>query len=1449
MFFIYFKGLSVRRFVLAALLILCFPVVAVAQSGDIEQLKRENSELQIKLEETRRLARDSVTRAIQTTDEIVSGLSQRLAAADNVPPETVDNILDLALQIYEQAAKDIESNGLLGEADLLQKLIEVDIKTSIALTKLNLGSFEEAVRNLGEAEERRVAVCVGNKSLDCRIRRMRIAEARGRMALQWRPKTRDRLTQAYQNGEKNGVKVGARAKADAFRVHGDAKPSSVREHDLFLTFWRLQTTQANILRSLATLNDANLAPAQTSTLLGLANERMNACVAALKRPKGANEGNVDDILGIANSSEQRVNPKTTDAENTVRAECLLASSRGKEALAGVDGAVDADTLKKAALADAVAAAREIAGSIQRNPRSLPLRRLAVEAQMQEGLIRADSAEPAARERLVASLKTLTGLVSDKNYQHAALEQTYLEHVERIRKGMGAGSLSGARLDRLDLPEADRVDVLKNGVRIVLERLKRLSGGAKTSSAQDRIQQEKRAERSAGERADLGRTLSANVDPLFAIWVSSQNFADVVTTYSQIRPHLPEITSKTSATDPVFSEVLRLRFRAGQAFRALKREADAIEIFYEIEKIVLQRLNSEDENSQEAPAPLLRYLHAKTVKALGDISVVDINEGRVIDKRLEQALEVVTLAQRRDSANIEFNVALGSVLYNEAVRLVQRGQTDKAAEKLEQARKLGSEKATTRLIAWARNGTGPDARIDRERAERYARESLEKTPLQLDVRGTSTIFPEENRHRVYVDLVRDGIDAVIEREIRRLKRYYGVGSLNETDLAQLRDIYLKARQRVGDGANITSFDMQKASDAVAEEQKATRPYGDSQIAGDLSRADTLIADADYGRALDALNAASRKLSDQIKTPQQVREWGLLGLSYLRLAERNLRSNTGKRDIDLVDKVKTASDRAIVRATDLRLLGVNTSLATRRDLFRTLRDIARRAEVIRQEQRYVASVAPSYETNKSYPLRFNELARSFQALAIAQLADGASVEPYTRDDFEALINARRQMAGLAREGTDIMDESNEALRSAKTRLFTLATRELSSAYALIDELEKSLSETSARLRYQKLKLEIQLEVAEVHQSFDEKQVALRLAREAISDVDSLVEANRDDTALLKIKAEAHELLAVLADSLALKDYLRMIKVIKDLGLDKAPGVEALITEVKKVNSKVPDFIRVLFLSAGKRFDIAREQYGQAVTIRERVLDVDPNAFCPCEVNKNIRQLAQVAQIQEDWNFPIRVGLPPIEAYLEERITRWRKRADDTLNPESTRFAKWYLARALALKDDIARSREDKKSDGGQVASTDRTRYDKADEAFRKISAPSNEMRADHALLISDRAFNHLRRGFDGLLDAEKAIDEAYEIWLELPYSVWVDISQSDLNIPANYAHFKNVRSLIPDEQSRQNRVTAKQIYDKFRDFRLRKDDPATWNNLIEYDLNKLRKVSGYEALRWETRSGDQ
>ncbi len=1393
---------------MVALYVSAYAGGAAAQSSKAS-LEQQIATLKKQLGETRRIAKSSLTRAIETTDEIVSGLSKRLSAADNVPPETVANILDLALQIYTQAAQDIEGSALLGKAgllqvDLLQKLIEVDIQTSIARTRMALGNLATARKSLEVAERRRDKICGDNASPDCDLRAIRIAEAIAELALNERPLTRAHLAEAYRQADTGAIQLGISLGLDKLKLNKGRAFTSGREHDLFLAFWLAETTQARLLLQLAQLDDVGIEPAQRRELLRVAEGRISRCNHALKPPRSAREGNIDNLLGTKPKQDRTPAPGTVkrDADGEVRAGCLLVASQVKNAQSGHERGDQARKLERQAR-DLVDSARTtISGMSAEGQRKLPLQRLSMLARIEQGLLRRNISGN-ERLALVQSVRDFTALVTRKDFRNATLEQHYLDLVDRIRVRMKASN------DALGLPVKERILILTTSVSILVNRIRRLGEGVSGT-------------RRDSELRDLQSTLAANSEQLFAVLSSDRNPGEIARAYEAIQSHLPSLDAGNSASDDVFSNLLRIKYAAGRAFRALGSEADAIETFYNVETSASKRLRG-NERTSVGGSVQMRLIHAYATRALGDISVEDIAEGQKRDRSLKLAFERVNAAQGSDASNIEFKFALASVLYNQASRLLDRGETDKASELLERARRLGSDKAAKLLIAWARNGTGPTGRIDRERAERFSREWRENTPLEYTVRATSE-FPAEKSFKIFVTQFRDGIEPIIDKEIKRLKDYYGVIKVDETDLARLRDIFQNARRSAGDGAIITRRDMLVATDRVRREINATRPYGLGPLAEALAKTDTLIEDEDYGRARDTLDRASRQLSVQVKSAADVEKWGFLALHYLKLAQANRAAVGDKRSPELIQRVKESSQRALTRTTDLRLLRGQTLLPARHELFKTFRRLAARADGMQRQLRR----SLSYETNKSYPLRLNELARQFQALAIAEHADGPRIANPKREDIEEMIAARMSMANYARRGARAMEASNESLQSVKTRLFTQAMRQLSTSQSLVEGLEKRFPDLNPR--YPIRRLNIQLAVAQVHDSFEEPKVALRLALETIEDTEKLVASNRDDLVLRVTEGHNHELIAGIALRLAERNFKEMVAILTQLGRISEQG---LIGKLQDPKSDIPAFVRTKYRSAGERFDLAREHFSKAVEVRERILAVDPDAFCACKVNNNVRLLARTAKFQKQFKYPRRAGMPDIEKYLKDRIAQWNKRASEDRNPDSTRFAHWYLARAYALQDDLIRN---------AVAGSDgRERYADADEAFRKIASPNNEMRADHALLLSDKAYYQLTRGFVGLPEAERAVKESYEIWLRLPYSVWIEIEQSDLNIPANYAHVQNVKSITNvDDRNRFFKV-ARDIYKKYEGYRLEAGKEATWTNLIEADIEGLRTtVQGYEPL---------
>ena len=1454
----------------AAIVTLFFPGAADAQqvqptentavvSQDVERLRQELEQLRAKNSEIITVLERSLENAIEKTDEIVSGLSKRLAAADNVPPETVASILALALDIFEQTEKGMQEAqsanvAVLPKAGLLQKLIEVDIKTSIAATQLTLGRHHQARKTLEAAESRRGAICEQEKSIECDLRAIRIARTHGLVALGVRPRLRTDLAAAYSRAEAEAINRAEDRGVRDFKLDG-ARPQG-RDHQLFISYWRTQVVQADTLLAIAQLRDAEIQPAQRKELLKSAKNRVQDCENLLKPPRGAREGNIDLILN-PNAAKQSArdrqsnNDERKSAEDQVRAACRLMASMVNAALARFESGSDADKLLNLARDAADDAAAGIAPVVNRNERNLPVRKLALLSRIQRGLLRAKTS-PEDRSELIAALRTFTDIVRDKDYPHAELEQAYLDLIARIREARLSTNLSGAESEGLGLPADERIRILSTAIELLANRIKLVRDAGKLTRAKsDRDVRER--ETHLKEERDLQAALAANALPLFSTLHKASRHQAIADQYKRIRDYLPRIEQSVSSPGDGFAKILRINYFAGHALRSLGREADAIEIFYKIEASVLPQLKKMEAAGSTKQVSLLRYLHAYATRSLGDIRVEDIGNGQQRDKSLKLAFEQVDKAQRSDSDNIEFKFALASVLYNQALRAIDRGQFDEAQRLLERARTLGSDDAAMRLVAWARNGTGPDGRVDRERAERLARERREKTPFEYEVRGVSEIFPEEDSYKMYILDVRDGIERAIDEEIRRLKTYYGVREVEQTYLARLRDIYQKARRSVGEGAILNQRDLERAKNQLDKELKDARPYGDGELADALSRTDTLINDEDYGRARDTLDTARAKLSDEVRSADDIKNWGLLSLHYLKVAEANQRSGN-ERNNDLIKRVKDASQRALTRATDLRLLRAGPRL-DRRKLFETLSDLAQRSHELMPELRRRSL---SYETNKSYALRLNEITRQFHGMAIDLLTDDQTPDQIVRTDLEILVDARKKMATYAREGAITMRWVNEELRSEKTRLFTRAMRELATAYNVIEDLEKRFPENASK--YALERLSIQKEVANVHFKFEEEGVARRLALEAAEDAAKLIEQYRDNIEVKKVKADIHDLVGIIAFNTAKKQFNELQGMLEQIG---DPLTPQRIAEIKNPNAKVFSFARSRYFEAAELYDLAREHFEKSVDIREEILSIEADAFCACRVNDGVRDVAIIARLQEFYDLPKRAGLPTVKEYLDARILRWEERADDDLNPDSTRFARWYLARAYALRDDL--TRPDQENSAGRVlvavegdatnasnaASSRRSgvvicekeRYVCADEEFRKIKAPTNEMLADHALLLSDKAFFHLKAGVAEVLTAERTVDEAYELWLKLPYSVWVQLNTTDLNIPANYAHVKNVKSIIgtEDKEAREDETIAREIYAKYRGSFLDLRNRATWDTLVKKDMCILRdRQEAYKVL---------
>ncbi|MEO1610579.1 MAG: hypothetical protein AAFR90_14885, partial [Pseudomonadota bacterium] len=855
------------------------------------------------------------------------------------------------------------------------------------------------------------------------------------------------------------------------------------------------------------------------------------------------------------------------------------------------------------------------------------------------------------------------LVSEKKYRHWMIENAFLDFADNVRATMTHGNLSGAENDVLGLPIELRQRLLKTAVKTLEQRISVISEREKRAEEQG-VQ----SENLPSEGSYARRLLAAMALPLMKLYSKEGKQRDIANLYNDIKDDLPGLEATAKAyrageldTGDVFVDLLTLSFHAATAIRALdgdeSAEATAIDILYQIELFVqpaienMQKLSANTDAHRDLAK--LRYLHAYATRKLSEIDVQKIPDGDARDKSLKNAFTVVEQAQASEPNNIEFKFALASVLYSQGEREIQRGKLEEATKKFERARTLGSDAAALKLMAWARTGTGPDGRIDNERAERLERDRRQNTPFQFIVKGVSEIFPEEREHKMFIARVDGNLERSINDELARLKKYYGVVEVDRADLARLRDIVLKAEEAVGVGTIITSLDLEKAKLEANQELERANPFGDARVATQLAQSETLMKDGDFGRARDAIAQAERQLLPEVTSAADVRDWGLVALQYMRLAkvqrerehadadEESAKDYTSDKtigDTELFEKIKDASKRALARATNFRILREKLTSEMRIELHVTLEDLAERWSLKTSEPEL------SFETNKSFTVRFNEVQRELQALAIEQLTSGRSVRQLSHDVILSLIRSNIKMAEYAQIGAAVMRQASEELQSARTRLFTGAMRRLAAAYSFVDELEARGESQPVFYAIERLRIQNAVAKFHIHYDDDEASVGRRLASEAADDAQGFIDKFGNNLDLQEEKAASHELHAYSAYYGATKIIKELNDIINDLGqqtedrkaqefanFSKPPtSLVELVPALRERQDDVLAYVRKQWLAAGKLFRASHENFDQAIKLREGILSVKPDSFCACRVNDGVRFIAYIARFREIYKF---------------------------------------------------------------------------------------------------------------------------------------------------------------------------------------------------------------------------
>ncbi len=1150
------------------------------------------------------------TIALEASNTIVNRVSRDLSETEGVPPAAISSVLSNAQRILEGFRTQLRG----GDDPRQLKLVVIDLLTQSAATRLVEGNFANARQDLGSAETKYDEAC-GAAPADrrCALRRAEVMQVRATLALLTHP--------ASAKDARTFAAAGLAALAQflpAAADGGNSGPGNSVPSD--------ETRVVMVTAAALRILDAQALLAE-----------LDAEAASQARPALAQD--ITKALDNLQQSIAGLTPQATSSGEPSAAQIALSALHRLRAALLITNRQAEEAAKAAGTA--VKSAHDVRKT---NPASLIARIAHAEALIVHGVAEASRAPapqgaPQAAAAGLAPAPLPPSLLQGFKELHDYAIANPVNQLIRIRYmqlwRLTRRAFAEVRPDWQwqDIESSEVVEIRRSIVSFALSRLTPSGLVDETEAAYLR-----------SEALESAQSL---------LWTYSRQKATDKTLALAEMLKLSILSGSIPANDETaFLNKLRTLFWIGLAHRDKRDSTNAVAQFITIDELLKPRMSGLNCNAKERTDTQKRYCFFSSYVAtfLGSEETWKGTTEATIDADLDKARKIVEQLRNANTDNVEFKSALAVLLMTQGQRSEKRSDEPGALKLYQESAQLGSEGAVRRLRDYQQRNLG--SRDVSAMAFNFEQRQRDTAPVLVEVVGTSRILRGSNSmFSVFLEPPQGNADPVA-RELQRLENYYGV-TLDEVSITKLRNIVAGADQLARKAKRTyVSRDLRQALENLNDAEERDRPYGSTILDPALKEHDYAVLNAEFGRALEALDKARaevvRQATSATSKPELEYEWGILGMKYLQLAEASRRRNsedrssgsTGKQIWSSVtDKAVQQSDETFGRAFSgdigapaTRSAGVVDQKPFDRGvrLFKLAQRMVTALDEINKRGTYI------YRDAQTFGERMNEnmVFALERALALLFMSRKDVAGPTYQVDWY-IINGELMRGNALRQQTTNRPRPQDVLKIAKQGADFRG--EAMDAYeGALAHLASFARGPAADIEIKQYEVNALLGIAQTHTILAEHTAAVRVLEKATRIVDDLIEQDRGNFRSRLLKATVLEKLATSQINLARIKYSEA-RALYDAG-GTSSSSRAAEERVRRVINDAIEQGRDLF--GDSRDSYLRANFEYIASLR---IDPDRCRNCQAEIRSNMRKVVSLIDVRTEADF----RSSPIEKWRNARL----------------------------------------------------------------------------------------------------------------------------------------------------------------------------------------------------------